>query len=152
MKTIIRYIVCVAALCMAASCTQNNGNIGDFFGAWVLRSMTIDGVEKTFADNEYTTLRFQSHIAMFNLFVDEQSQYVSLATWTDDDSSLLLNFDHSDDNNGTMQGPYAPPAWLEMPHDDFIRLTITRLDGKHLDLLLNTPESQTITYNFERTW
>ena len=51
MKKIISIMLVAVVFC---GCRMNNGDIGDFFGSWLLYSMTIDGKEAEGFDTEST--------------------------------------------------------------------------------------------------
>lgn len=139
---------------LSGGCTQNNGHIGDLFGAWALIDVTDqDGnIVVSTDDADFSTLRFQSDIAVFAHDTGGTVTGVSTCTWSRADGMLLFDFGHSDNDNAAGSGPYAPPAWLLFPDGQNIAATLRALDSAHLIFTIGKPSGESLTYNFQRTW
>ena len=97
MMQYIRLVVALVAGVIVTGCTQNNGNIGDWFGEWHLESITVNDVD----DDTYTgdvLWKFQNDIVemvVVNAIGHSHSEHYG--TWSSDDAPLILNFTHHDD-------------------------------------------------------
>lgn len=152
MTRLIRYSIYLCILLISTACTQNNGNIGNLFGAWSLEAMTVGSDDKEFPDNEYTTLRFQNEIACFSRILNDQIETNRYCTWTRSDNSITFDFKHHDNTTEQGQNYYAAPEWLDMPLNSTFTMTIRQLDSKHLVLTWQRVGLAEITYKFDRTW
>lgn len=92
---LIAVILCI----IIASCTQNNGHIGKYFGAWTLHSLTADGTEESFMPEgaRYGTLSFQGAVVRFQVVYTADEISETYATWSDTDNELHFDFNNSND-------------------------------------------------------
>lgn len=146
---IIATIFCI----FLASCTQNNGNIGKYFGAWALRSLTVDGTEQSLLpeDARYGTMSFQGSVVRFQLVYSADCISETYATWTDADNEIHFDFNNSNDETPAGTSVYAPPTWLGFSGMD-VSVKVTRLSSSHLDFQRTDNEGRLWRYAFERTW
>jgi len=74
---------------MTAGCTQNNGDIGEWFGEWHLRSIEINGTD----DASYTgdvLWKFQNNIVEMVVVNDTGHSHTEhYGTWSADGSVLI---------------------------------------------------------------
>lgn len=146
---LIAVILCI----ITASCTQNNGHIGKYFGAWTLRSLTVDGTEESFMPEgaRYGTLSFQGAVVRFQVVYTADEISETYATWSDTDNELHFDFNNSNDETPSGTSIYAPPAWLGFSGMN-VTVKVTRLDSSHLDFERTDAEGHLWRYAFERTW
>lgn len=135
---------------LPASCTQNNGDIGEWFGEWHLESIEINNV--TDADYNGDVLwKFQNDIVemvVVNPIGHSHSEYYG--TWTADDTTLTLNFTHSDDLNEPGTGKYAPPTQAHLPAAIF-GLKILKLSSSEIILQYDDASAeQTFIYTLSK--
>ncbi len=152
MKAKIFLPIILLGILALGGCTQNNGHIGRLFGAWVMTEMTVDGVEKVFPDDVYTSMAFQSGVVRFDYHYAHNSRTERYGSWVETDNNVTFNFTHSDDNTTAGTGHYAAPDWLDLPQKTKIDMTIADCGGGRLTLVYATPDGKTIIYKFERTW
>lgn len=145
---IIAAIFCI----FLASCTQNNGNIGKYFGAWALCSLTVDGTEQSLLpeDARYGTMSFQGSVVRFQLVYSADCISETYATWTDTDNEIHFDFNNSNDETPQAQA-FTHRAWLGFSGMD-VSVKVTRLNGSHLDFQRTDNEGRQWRYAFERTW
>lgn len=121
------------------SCTQNDGNIGDWFGHWKLLSVTVNG-EKNEEYEGNIFFSFQSSVFCqikvspnhggdhkFAIFKDE-GEYISVTFSTD---------------------RYQPFAETMMKMGENV-LHVDKLDGNDLQLSMNLDNGQTVVYKLEK--
>lgn len=139
----------VAVLTATVSCTQNNGDIGDWFGEWKLASIEIDGEE----DEAYTgdvLWRFQNNIVeMVVVNPVGHSHDEHYGTWSSDDKELTLNFTHSDNLNAAGTGKYAPPAQTYLP-SDIVSLKVLKLSSREILLEYRPAPGKSIIYTLRK--
>lgn len=149
MKKLIFTLLLTATLC---ACRVNNGDIGDFFGSWLLESMTVDGVEPDDFDGESTYWEFQNNIIRITLvspYLDTQTRW---GTWTDDGSQLFLNFTHYEDGVEPGTEHYKAPEWLDMPTNEVIALTFENRGSRRMTLWRNDSLGRRVVYSLRKIW
>ena len=145
-----------------AGCRVNNGDIGPLYGCWNIESMTVDGEE--YEDwrsdiHPWTTVEFQNNICMFKQALEPNDYLVNVCTWSwtggesDENSLLRLDFNHSDNQNPTGTGLYAPPGWLLLSG----QLTVDMIvDWSHHNrqMVWTTVNAagQRLVYRLKQTW
>ncbi len=150
-KHIVIVLLSVLAM-LCAGCTQNNGRIGDLFGAWALQNMTKNNEPLELQkDAEGAAISFQGNIVRFSLIFNAFEIYNNYATWIRTDDTLIFDFNNWSDDTDPGMGGYAPPYWFEMTELTEI-VVINRLDNEHLDLVRYDNDGNIYIYNFERTW
>lgn len=151
MKRYIFYIITLMTL-VCTSCTQNNGNIGDLFGSWVLEEVTIGGATTNMAQQEPTVFSFQADVVRVTYYADEFYHFNYLGTWTRSDNILDFDFTHHNNETAPGEDPYSAPIWLDFETGVVTRTTITRLDGGHLDFTRIASDGKTYLYKLVKTW
>lgn len=147
MRQFIRHIATVLTLGVIAmllnSCTQPGGNIGVYFGSWVLESITIDGEDAP----DYTIpvcLSFQSNI--FDMAMIDYPELVGV--WEETDGYLTLT---AEKEWQPEEIHHYPPV---MGWGDYgtVTLLILRKSDKHLDLHWTDPEGRVWKYYFKKAY
>jgi hypothetical protein len=133
-----------------AGCTQNNGDIGAWFGAWTLNSIEADGETDTDYTPNSVTWKFQSTVISMIQLYDYHQTTTSFGTWKRlSDSQLELNFGHSDgelENNSEM---YIPAKSTHLPTGISV-LNIVKFTDKHLTLTYTANTGITYTYTLSK--
>ena len=78
------------------SCTENNGDIGEWFGTWHIETVTVDGVpDANYAGYNY--LQFQSTVVALR-FADDvtHDEEAAYGTWSEGDGWLDITFPSGD--------------------------------------------------------
>lgn len=134
---------------LPASCTQNNGDIGEWFGEWQLKSIEINN--ETDADYFGNVLwKFQNDIVeMVVVNSVGHSHTEHYGTWIADDTTLTLNFTHSDDLNASGTGKYAPPTQTHLP-SAIVGLKILKLSSSEIILQYNATPDSNIIYTLRK--
>ena len=149
MKRLIYNILTFAALLFStASCTHNNGDIGNLFGTWRMTSMTVDGEAAEGLRGDYYWA-FQNNIIEF-LVVDADSHQPErrFGTLTDDGDYLILNL--APHGNGENDYLYRVPAELLLPGDDNVPLRKIEDKGGKLVLGLTTATGGEVVYTLKK--
>lgn len=146
------YIAILLLGLVGTSCTQNNGHIGNLFGAWVMTEMTVDGEPKVFPDEVYTTVAFQNDVVRFDYHYAYGSYYERYGTWTLVDNTLTLVFNHHDDQYGPGGGSYGTPDWLGFPTDKPVEVTMSEAGSSRMTWITSGADGEVLIYKFERTW
>lgn len=141
-----------AFVLLLTGCTQPDGDIGDLFGSWSLQEMTCDGSPLSLPeDSEGSTVSFQSNIAMFNIYYDNDETGSSVCTWIRTDDTMTFNFNNSDNKYPAGTGIYAPPAWLRFS-EPTETIYISELNGRHFNFTRTASDGRIYTYKYNRTW
>lgn len=137
-----RMMLLTAVLLLAAATTgcDNNGDIGRWYGSWLLQEITVDGRPYTSwqSDDSWTTFAFQNNIVLVQRTNDTHDDLdVAWGTWTETNGTITMNFTHRDDTDN--QYIYLPPAWIGFEPgettftisgpDKALILTTTHTDG-----------------------
>lgn len=152
MKRYIYTILALVAIVCTSSCTQNNGNIGDLFGSWVLEEVTIDGTPADMAEDTPTVFSFQSNVVRVTYYDDEYYHFNYLGTWTRSDNTLDFNFTHHSNQTEPGEEHYSAPTWLDFETGVVTHTTIVRLNSGHLDFTRISADGTTYLYKFVKTW
>jgi hypothetical protein len=152
----IAYIITLAVALLATACTENNGDIGDFFGTWRVESYTADGVVQQGNDMykvNATTFSFQSQVVMVNVVLDEYgTNHTWYGSWSESGDVLTLNFTHSDNEIEQGTSSYAAPVWLGMTSDSPMNLSITNRDSRSMTLSWTDGHGIEKIYKISKTW
>lgn len=145
----IQLIVALIAVTMISGCTQNNGDIGEWFGEWHLKTIEINGVDDDKYDGD-VLWKFQNNIVeMVVVSKTGHSHTEHYGTWSADDRTLTLNFTHSDDLNAAGTGKYAPPAQTLLPAA-VTDLRIVKLSSREIILQYNPDSATAIVYTLAK--
>lgn len=135
-----------------ASCRVNNGDIGDFFGSWLLYDMKIDGETPEDFDPEATFWQFQNNIINIGRVEFMYEHFGHWGTWSEEGDQLLLNYTHHDGGNPPGEGEYQAPEWLGFTPNEILRLTfVSRSSGKMV-LTWTNPDGLIYTYSLKKIW
>jgi hypothetical protein len=133
-----------------AGCTQNNGDIGAWFGAWTINSIEADGAPDTDYTPNSVTWKFQSTVISMIELYDYHQTSTSFGTWKQlSDSQLELNFGHGDADSDTNLGVYYPAKSTHLPIGVSV-LNIVKFSGKHLTLTYTADTGITYTYTLSK--
>lgn len=138
-------IVFVGLLCLLmGACTQYKGRIGDLFGSWVLREMTIDGASADALQYENTYWSFQNSI--IHVVREEPGLHVygAYGSFVHTGDELIFDF--------AIDDIFYVPEWLGFPADGKVTLNIAKLDSHWLEAVYIAPDGKNYHYKFEKTW
>ena len=135
-----------------SSCRVNNGDIGDYFGSWLLYDMKIDGETPSDFDGEQTFWEFQNNIVQISrvMFMYERDSRVG--TWKETGEELLFDFAHHDDNHQAGTSKYRAPEWIGMVSDEIMHLTFDNRSSDRMTLSWHSPDGQLYTYSLRKIW
>lgn len=143
-RLILAFVVAMAA---TASCTHNNGDIGDWFGKWHLKSIEINSVNDDSYDGNMVW-KFQNDIVEMDV-INGHIHSEHYGTWKESDGKLILDFTHKDDNTAAGTGTYAPPSQTYLPAA-VVGLKILKLSSSTLILQYDADASTVITYSLSK--
>lgn len=153
MKTISRIILLIVIALSFNACTHNNGDIGDLFGTWKLETITIDG-EKDSSYQDNVLWKFQaSVINMVRANDTTHDRSESWGTWSyaNDDTQILLNFTHTDNDNPNQgSNKYSPLPETYLPKARISTLNIVELNGKKMTLIYRADNGKEYIYYFKK--
>lgn len=133
-------------------CRMNNGDIGDFFGSWLLYSMTIDGNEAENFDTESTYWEFQNNIIEISRVDSHYQKWGRWGTWVDDGDRLLLDYTHGDEDYAPGTDIYQAPEWLYFPSNQIIVLNFVERQSKRMVLSMQDDKDRRIVYSLRKIW
>lgn len=131
----------------STGCTRNNGDIGDWFGQWQQTEMLVDGAPNAEYHGQYFWM-FQNDIICIMWLAPEgyaHQCYTVYGTWSEQNGSLVLNFDHNED--GDKSSIYIPFSGLHFPAGSPFSLEIVEAGSNKCNLrLVNPDDGSTYTY------
>ncbi len=139
--TLIYIATIFASLPALVGCTQNKGDIGDWFGIWRVDSIEVDSKAAPDYDPPYMFWKFQSGVVQL-LFITDESDHIAdfcYGTWDDTDGYLTLNFDWD---------LSIPPAFTRL--QIVTRLSILRHSGDRIELQYIDSNGNTINYKLQK--
>lgn len=134
---------------LAASCTQNHGNIGRLFGSWYLYAMTCDGENIDISAYGDTFWSFQNNLIMMTTETDYYTVEKSYGTWIDTDDALILDFSYTNDAD---INAYAPPVWTGLPKASDVVLQYLEKADKTMSLRYTDAEGTIFEYFLRKTY
>lgn len=149
---LLRLAAVVATLvALATACTQNNGYIGNWFGAWTMTSIEADGTPLADYDSGSLTWKFQSTVVNMTLVEPYHVAIDYFGTWQKlSDTQLELNFTHRDYRTPSGTDYYSPPTITHLPAAISV-LQIRQFTSKRLVLEYTDPtDGVTYTYRLAR--
>lgn len=132
----------VAAWLMTA-CTRNDGDIGVWFGTWVVESISRDDTPVNESDNVMLMI-FQSSVLETKPIDPLGDNYGRFATWHESNGVMII--DAAPDATG-MKGLYAG---LLLPDEDGIRLEILQQTSRSAVLQWQSPDGYRLTYKLRK--
>lgn len=150
MKKTLLFII-VGMMFGMASCTQPDGNIGDWFGSWYLEEMLIDGeIDSEYADNKtqntmQVMVSFQGKI--FNMaYINGNEIY---GQWSYAGEVLTLIADYTEMEYPPKFDPF--PVVMHLPGDvEQVEITVTYINSKTMQWQFIDQNGSLITYNFRK--
>lgn len=144
-------LVATMMLAAATACTNNNGDIGPWFGAWTLSAIDADGTPIDDYASGSITWKFQSSVVAMTYVGPFHEADNRFGTWRQlSASELELNFTHSGGNNEAETDLYKPFPATRLPAAVSV-LQIRRFTSKHLLLDYTDPAGgTTYTYHLDR--
>lgn len=146
----LRILLPLVIAILTLGCTHNDGDIGPWFGAWAMPSMTVDG--KTPADFSPTNTiwEFQSEIVCIRLLGEHHNiDSWSWGTWHEADGHIYIDYTHS---NSAGPSEYDSPAWLLIANREVADLTIVERGDRRMVLEYTTPDGKKVIYTLKKTW
>lgn len=147
-----RFVIALITIMSLASCRVNNGDIGDFFGSWLLYSMTVDGETPQNFDPEETFWEFQNNIiaiSRVDYMYDKDSHW---GTWSEDDGTLQLDYTHFESGVNPGSAQYSAPQWIGFPKRGIFQLTFVSRSSKHMTLSWHDSEGRIYVYSLRKIW
>ncbi len=148
MNKLISILLFVAAIVTTPGCTQNDGDIGPWFGTWRLEQILVDGTP----DSSYgrdIIWKFQADVISMVVVDDAtHSAISSWGTWSHTDRTLTLDFTYSDTANPAGSYKYAPPAATHLPAA-VSRLRVIKLSKG--EIVLEYVSEHNINYTYKLT-
>ncbi|MCM1441828.1 MAG: hypothetical protein NC131_21845 [Roseburia sp.] len=133
----------MVAIGLTTGCTRNDGDIGVWFGTWVVESIIRDNTPLTDND-EVIVMIFQSSVLETKAINPLGDNYGRFATWHESDGVMII--DAASDAT-EIKGLYAG---LQLPNVDGIRLEILEQTSKRAILQWYSPYGFKLTYKLRK--
>ncbi len=146
-----RIISAIVLAVLFAGCTQNHGYIGRLFGSWFLYNMTVDGETPAAFDEAELFWGFQSDLIMITKKRPHHNVSKSYGTWTETESTLTLNFTHSDPAHPAGTHGYETPAVLGFGHEEPVQLTYIEKEDNTMTLCRTAADGSEYIYYLKKT-
>lgn len=144
-------ILFIASFILSA-CRVNNGDIGNYFGSWLVYSVIIDGEPAPDFDSESTFFEFQNNIIFVTTVDKYYDKSYRVGTWSEDDGFLYLDFTHSSANIEAGTDWFQAPEWLYFPSNKVIPLKLFNASSSRMELIYNDSEGRVIQYYLRKIW
>lgn len=147
-----RLTIILLAVMVFCSCKVNNGDIGDFFGSWLMYSMTVDGDIPEDFNPEQTYWEFQNNlicISRVEFMYDKESRW---GTWSEDDNELRLNYTHCSQGLNPGTGQYRAPDWLGFPPNRVLSLSFVARSSNRMSLTWTDDNGRIYVYSLRKIW
>lgn len=146
MKNLISILLFLTVIISTPGCTQNDGDIGPWFGTWRLEQILVNGTPDS-GYNRDILWKFQADVISMVAVNDVTHTVISSwGTWTHTDNTLTLNFTYSDTDNPAGSYKYTPPTATHLP------AAISRLQVVSLskgEIVLEYVSEQNINYTYK---
>lgn len=120
-------------LAFMAGCTHNNGDIGIWFGTWLVESITQDGSTHPVMIDGTLCFQFQGEIATIRQTTISHDEFVDYGTWREGDGKLYILFS---DPNVAYSHVLETVAGLKPNAGDGYHFTVEHTGGNlHLTLV-----------------
>ena len=155
-KILLRGIVVLLMLCGISSCTQNDGNIGEWFGHWKLNTISVNGA----VDDEYggnIFFSFQSKtFCQTMMYADHRAEH-RFANWDNRDTYFIITFPFETDDagnplydeDGDLVCLYEPLEITRMSMGENV-VAVDYLNGNSLQLSMTDAAGDKVVYNLEK--
>ena len=120
------------------SCTHPNGDIGSWFGSWLIEEVKADGVVQD--DGRQVVIAFQGKVFECAYAGD----YRIYGSWQEEDGKLLLDASYG------AGGTSVFPAILGFGSEQKISLTILSQDSKHMKWSWTSPSGVKYNYTLQK--
>ena len=137
----LRYIISLIFFAAITACTQNDGDIGVWFGTWRLEKITIDGTTDSDYD-ENVVLKFQNNVMESVAQYEHHVTNNCYAKWTREGDLLILELPENQDPDTQ----YGYVGELHLPWLPLIEMKVLNLSGKKAELEYETEFGQMIRY------
>jgi hypothetical protein len=150
-KTLMLAVVAIV-MCGVMSGCQNNGDIGPWYGSWLLTEMTVDGepYTKPFEGDLFVYWSFQNGIVSVTRTDKFYNMDVTYGRWEATDTELLLNFDNTDDLDEDNSSRYGAPTYLLMDPNAVEHLQFVSNNWKTMVLSYVNAQGQKIIYTIKK--
>ena len=132
-----------------SGCTQNNGDIGPWFGSWLLYEIDVDNTP----DNTYSgniVWAFQSSIIKMTVINSHHQTDEYWGTWEETDGFLTLNYTHSNAETAPGTNEYGFPPSIYLPANGIIKLQIIEHSNNRLFLEYTKTDGIKIIYRLHK--
>lgn len=146
MKNLISILLFLTVIISTPGCTQNDGDIGPWFGTWRLEQILVNGTPDS-GYNRDILWKFQADVISMVAVNDVTHTVISSwGTWTHTDNTLTLNFTYSDTDNPAGSYKYTPPTATHLPAA-ISRLQVVALSKG--EIVLEYVSEQNINYTYK---
>ena len=149
MKKLTKYLLLImAGLFGLSSCTQPDGNIGEWFGSWHLEEIKINGeTDEAYAAKANIMINFQGKI--FDLAYIDGTEIYGQWSYAGEVLTLIAGTYGSGVDFPHLFNPFPLP--LHFPADvEQIEITVTYINGKTMQWQYIDQNGRLITYNWRK--
>ena len=147
-------IILLCAILSLSGCTHLDGDIGDWFGSWLLEEMLIDGeIDQNYANNKEIDYRqvmvsFQGKI--FNMAYLGNREIYGSWSYAGDILTLIATYHAGNGYEAPEDFNPFPTVMHFPPNLEELEITVTSIDRRTMQWQFIDPQGQFITYNFQK--
>lgn len=151
MKKAITLLLAVIALFGCNSCTHLDGDIGDWFGSWLLEEILIDGkpdeaYNPNHSEENLVMVSFQGKV--FNMAYLDSSEIYGSWSYAGEILTLVASY-NAGTNDSVNFNPY--PKVLHFPEgEEQLEITVTYIKSKTMQWQYIDQNGNLLTYNFKK--
>lgn len=148
MRKIYHILTILVVSIIIASCTHNNGDVGEYFGTWKLENISVNG-ENDAAYVGDIFWKFQSSVFCMEQVNDRFDTENRWGTWMNDGKMLRLDFSHYDDAHPEGADFYSPFPVTRIPNG-VTDLSIISMFGSSMQLQYTGEDGNVVGYKLKK--
>lgn len=137
MKTLQNVAMTLLALLSLSACTHNNGDIGIWFGTWMVEQITNEQTGQQAQYDGTLVMQFQGDVATIRQTTTNHDELVDYGTWQHEADRLTITFPDPD-----VAYDHVLEQVLGVPLGQQYAFTVLHSDAKRLTLSLTDHNGQ----------
>lgn len=147
MKQLVLIAIFVSTI--FSGCTKNNGDIGQYFGSWLLYEIDIENTpDVNYSSN--VVWAFQSSIIKMTVVNSYHQTDEYWGTWSETDNILTLYYTHSNAETSPGENEYGFPPNIYFPSNGSVNLRILEQKSNRLSLEYTKTDGIKIIYRLRK--
>jgi hypothetical protein len=151
--TLLLLLTTIAITTGLTGCTQNNGDIGPWFGRWRVEKITCDGLDLDIYSGpeglQIASWAFQSNVVSLSAVYPHDVNCLAYGAWRQEGDRLLLDFTAFNDDSQS-PGIYRPADVFHLEAGAVNVLTINSLTDSRMNLTHQSADGHLYQYYLKK--